>query len=235
MACSNMIDSPMELNPPLDRRSTVDAKIQLFRSLFRGRDDVYARRVDMSERKLTAAEKAEKRRRKQEYQTIFIRGKMKRVRRPPTIEGMSVEEFIRRNADPIWLHQNEMWEYLEGPPQIDELLDAPMKEMTKAQKRHLRELSAIAHDRELGVALKDLHGHFARWQAGKITAGDLNELIHAHHNGIARELYNVYSGGNLQASVARALAKDVIRWDEVKGNCRALLADMVKHFGDERF
>jgi hypothetical protein len=21
-----------------------------------------------------------------------------------------MEDFIRRNADPIWLHQNEMWE-----------------------------------------------------------------------------------------------------------------------------
>ena len=30
-----------------------------------------------------------------------------------TIDGMDVYEFIRRNADPIWLHQNEMWEYLE--------------------------------------------------------------------------------------------------------------------------
>ena len=26
--------------------------------------------------------------------------------------GMDVDEFIRRNADPIWLHQNEMWEYM---------------------------------------------------------------------------------------------------------------------------
>ena len=26
---------------------------------------------------------------------------------------MSVDEFIRRNADPIWLHQNEMWEYMQ--------------------------------------------------------------------------------------------------------------------------
>jgi hypothetical protein len=41
---------------------------------------------------------------------MFINGKQKRVPRPPEIEGMSVEEFIRRNADPIWLHQNEMWE-----------------------------------------------------------------------------------------------------------------------------
>jgi len=29
------------------------------------------------------------------------------------IEGMPVEDFILANADPIWLHQNEMWEYLE--------------------------------------------------------------------------------------------------------------------------
>jgi len=60
--------------------------------------------------KLTAAEKAEKKRMRKEYMTIFINGKQKRVKRPPTIDGVGVDEFIRRNADPIWLHQNEMWE-----------------------------------------------------------------------------------------------------------------------------
>ena len=63
-------------------------------------------------RKLTAAEKSEKRRRQKDYMTIFINGKQKRVKRPPTVEGLEVDEFIRRNADPIWLHQNEMWKYL---------------------------------------------------------------------------------------------------------------------------
>lgn len=61
-------------------------------------------------RKLSPAEKAEKKRRQKEYMTIFINGKQKRVKRPPTIDGMDADEFIRRNADPIWLHQNEMWE-----------------------------------------------------------------------------------------------------------------------------
>jgi uncharacterized protein YnzC (UPF0291/DUF896 family) len=61
-------------------------------------------------RKLTAAEKAEKKQRQKEYMTIFVKGKQKRVKRPQTIDGMDVDEFIRRNADPIWLHQNEMWE-----------------------------------------------------------------------------------------------------------------------------
>jgi hypothetical protein len=28
---------------------------------------------------------------------------------------MDVDEFIRRNADPIWLHQNEMWENMDLP------------------------------------------------------------------------------------------------------------------------
>jgi hypothetical protein len=64
-------------------------------------------------RKLTAAEKAAKKRRKQETMMIFINGKQKRVKCPPTIDGMDVDEFIRQNADPIWLHQNGMWEYLE--------------------------------------------------------------------------------------------------------------------------
>jgi hypothetical protein len=64
-------------------------------------------------RKLTAIEKAAKKRRRQEYQTVFINGKMKRIRRPPTIDGVSVDEFIRNNADPIFLHQEGLWEYLE--------------------------------------------------------------------------------------------------------------------------
>ena len=63
-------------------------------------------------RKLTAAEKRAKRERKKKYETIFINGKQKRVLREQTIDGLSVDEFIARNADPIWLHQTEMWEYI---------------------------------------------------------------------------------------------------------------------------
>ena len=63
-------------------------------------------------RKMTAAEKAEKKRRRREYMTIFVNGKQKRVKREPTVDGIPVDEFIRRNADPIWLLQNEMYEEL---------------------------------------------------------------------------------------------------------------------------
>jgi hypothetical protein len=63
-------------------------------------------------RKLTPAERRAKARRRAEFMTVFVNGKQKSVRRPVLIEGLEPDEFIRRNADPIWLHQNEMWEYM---------------------------------------------------------------------------------------------------------------------------
>ena len=71
-------------------------------------------------KKLTPAQKAAKKKRQKEYMTIFINGKQKRVKRPPTIDSMDVDEFIRRNADPIWLHQNEMWEYIDQEEEYDQ-------------------------------------------------------------------------------------------------------------------
>lgn len=42
-----------------------------------------------------------------------MNGKQKWIKRERTIEGMDEEAFIRRNADFVWLHQNEMWEYMD--------------------------------------------------------------------------------------------------------------------------
>lgn len=63
-------------------------------------------------RKRSAAEKRARRTRKQQSMTILIQGKQKRVPRPQMIEGLPVEEFIARNADPLWLHQNGLWEFM---------------------------------------------------------------------------------------------------------------------------
>lgn len=74
----------------------------------------------MTKRKMTPAEKREKKKRHEEFMTIFINGKQKSVKRPPTINGIDVEGFTERNADPIWLHQNEMWEYIVTEPLEEE-------------------------------------------------------------------------------------------------------------------
>ncbi|NOQ76928.1 MAG: hypothetical protein GQ475_03890 [Methylococcaceae bacterium] len=58
------------------------------------------------------ARKDAKAERQKKYEWIFINGKQVRIKRSPTIDGIDVDEFIERNADPIWLHQNGMWEYI---------------------------------------------------------------------------------------------------------------------------
>lgn len=97
-------------------------------------------------KKLTPAQKRAKKKRQKEFMTIFINGKQKRVRRPPTIDGMDVDEFIRQNADPIWLHQHEMWEYMDQNKTIrasfDEIVfdvESFMNNKSAGEKFNLRE------------------------------------------------------------------------------------------------
>ncbi len=65
-------------------------------------------------KKLTPAQKRAKKEAKAErqkkYMWVFMNGKQVRIKRPPTIDGIEVDEFIQQNADPMWLHQNGMWE-----------------------------------------------------------------------------------------------------------------------------
>ena len=63
-------------------------------------------------RKRTAGEKRARRERRKKFMTIFMNGKQKRVSRPLSIDGLPVDEFIARNSDPIWLHENELWELM---------------------------------------------------------------------------------------------------------------------------
>ena len=48
----------------------------------------------------------------------LTKGKQKRVSRPQLIDGLPVDEFVVRNADPIWLHQNELWEFMVPDEEI---------------------------------------------------------------------------------------------------------------------
>lgn len=73
-------------------------------------------------KKLSAAQKRAKRERKKQFETVFMNGKQVRVRREPTIDGIPVDQFIEENADPLWLHQHGMWEFM---PQEEPLDAAP--------------------------------------------------------------------------------------------------------------
>ena len=68
-------------------------------------------------KKLTTAQKRARKKAKTERQEkcmwVFMNGKQVRVKRPPMIEGIDADEYIQQNVDSIWLHQNEMWEYIK--------------------------------------------------------------------------------------------------------------------------
>ena len=70
-----------------------------------------------AKKKLTPAQKRAKKKAKEErqkkYMWVLMSGKQVRVKRPETRDGLDADEFMRNNADPIWLHQNGMWEYME--------------------------------------------------------------------------------------------------------------------------
>ena len=99
-----------------------------------------------------------------------------------------------------------------------------MRDLSKRQKRDLRALLALAHDRALTVALQQLEKSFGEWKSGTLTAYDLNERIHEHHDGASRALYRKYITGNLVLGVALGVTEGHLSLDEVPESCRDLVA-----------
>ena len=59
--------------------------------------------------------------------------------------------------------------------------------------KKLRELTGLAHERELSSALETLDCHFTRWHRQEIDCFELNDRIHSFHQKTSRELWKTYS------------------------------------------
>jgi RimJ/RimL family protein N-acetyltransferase len=134
----------------------------------------------MGKRKPSARERTEKRKRNREFMTIFVNGKQKRVRRPETVEGLPVDEFIRRNADPIWLLQNEEWELLEEFSEnefrssfsVRPLRFAPLDEPSAwkiTRWRYGGRYSIYDGSEELSALLAPEHRYFGAWHGDELV------------------------------------------------------------------
>ena len=88
------------------------------------------------------------------------------------------------------------------------------REFTKAQRRRLRELGAIAYERDLSAELSKLETEFGRWRAGEIDAHELSDRIHRFHQGPARKLFSMYDHSNLDFAVAHAIHRGSITEEE---------------------
>lgn len=97
------------------------------------------------------------------------------------------------------------------------------REVTESQRRRLRELSGIAHERDLSTELAKLEADFRRWRAGELDAHELSNLIHRFHQGPARQLFSKYDHSNLDFAVAHAIHRRVISETEAGADLLEIL------------
>jgi hypothetical protein len=94
---------------------------------------------------------------------------------------------------------------------------------TKAQRRRLRELAALAHERELSVALRALHAAFDRWQRDELETFELCARIHEFEHGPSRRLF-VHYRGDADWSVADAIHRGIVSAEEAGEDILEVLA-----------
>ena len=105
--------------------------------------------------------------------------------------------------------------------------------LTKGQRRAIAELAGIAHERELSAELAKLEADFKRWRAGELDPHDLNDRIHAFHQGPSRELWSRYTNSDKRYPVAFAIASGVLAESEVRVEILELLRSQIWFFRDQ--
>ena len=94
----------------------------------------------------------------------------------------------------------------------------------KSIRAEFRDLVGKAHERELGQALEALEAHFERWHEGEISPWDLNELIHQHHHGPSREIYNRYGDSTPADLVCYAIHRGLLQPEELSPAMTEIIA-----------
>ncbi|TWU32664.1 hypothetical protein Q31b_58220 [Novipirellula aureliae] len=77
-------------------------------------------------------------------------------------------------------------------------------ESTKADRKLVRKLASIAWERQLRDELAKIGGVISEMTSGDLSPFDVNECVHEFHNGISRELYNLYAASDPWFAVCRA-------------------------------
>lgn len=103
----------------------------------------------------------------------------------------------------------------------------PAVEPSKRINRLLRELTGRAYQEALSRELSRLQESFHAWQAGKLSAFDLNEEIHRFHQGPSRELYVHYTSRLYELVVARAVVQGLLSESSLPEEIRIHLAPAI--------
>ncbi len=106
-----------------------------------------------------------------------------------------------------------------------------MNDLTKKQRKHIREMAGVAYEREMSAALDKLLASFQKWKRGEMSPFDLDEEIHQYHNGKARDLYKQYATGDPDMAVLFALRKGVLKIEELSEDFRSFYQEQLDRLG----
>ena len=79
-----------------------------------------------------------------------------------------------------------------------------VSDLTKADKKKVRQLAGIAWERELRHEILGIMTAINEMENGSLSPFDVNDRIHKFHNGASRELYKQYSESLPWLGVSRA-------------------------------
>lgn len=103
-----------------------------------------------------------------------------------------------------------------------------LEDYPKAIRAEFRELIGRAHERELAAALQGLATHSDACRQANLDAFGPNQLVHEYHSRPLREIWKWYEDGSPASTLALAVARDVIREDEVSPEAWAHLEELVQ-------
>ena len=106
----------------------------------------------------------------------------------------------------------------------------PMNKIPKKLKRLLAEQADRAWEAEMRSALAALAERFDQWRAGALSCDELDQAVHAYHNGIARDIWKRYAGNDPVLPVARAVALGILGRESVPPEVLAQIAGLVDLF-----
>jgi hypothetical protein len=103
-------------------------------------------------------------------------------------------------------------------------LDA-MSELTKSEKKAVRELLGEAHEAEIASALIKVEEALREWRRGEILPSEVSERIHAVHKE-TQEIFKTYNYLDPLLAVARAVTFEFIKLANVPDSLQARVIEL---------
>ncbi|HET8773018.1 MAG TPA: hypothetical protein VFP80_04475 [Thermoanaerobaculia bacterium] len=107
-----------------------------------------------------------------------------------------------------------------------------MTDLTKSEKRAVRELLGEAHEAEIASALGAVETAIREWREGRILPSEVSDRIHTFHKQ-SQEIFKTYNYVDRMLALARAVVLGFVRIEQVPESLQARVRDAQTLFGGQ--